>query len=152
MIRLIYISLLAKPLSRDQFDSLCLAASEFNGKAGISGLLLSNGKEFMQCLEGPAKSVKALYQRILQDSRHTDIRLLFSSPVSNRIFEGWSMQGAHTSPLQGNADTDSVYQLLDHRLQKSWRSMGEGAVELIDQYARVKQSMEAGGPLASPTL
>lgn len=148
MIRIIYLSQQAKPLSMDAFDSLCLKASEFNRKVGISGLLLSNGKEFMQCIEGPETAVKSLYSKIQLDVRHRDIRLLFSSSVSGRIFDGWSMQGSHVSGIPMQTGADSVYRLLDHRLQQSWRSLGDGAVELIGQYARVKQGMETGTPPA----
>lgn len=148
MIRIIYLSQQAKPLSMEEFDSLCLKTSEFNRKVDISGLLLSNGKEFMQCIEGPAAAVRVLYSKIQRDVRHRDIRLLFSSPVSGRIFNGWSMQGSHVSGIPMQTGADSVYRLLDHRLQQSWRSLGDGAVELIGQYARVKQGMEAGTPPA----
>lgn len=148
MIRIIYLSQQAKRLSMEEFDSLCLKASEFNHKAGISGLLLSNGKEFMQCIEGPETAVRVLYSKIQLDVRHRDIRLLFSSPVGGRIFDGWSMQGSHVSGIPMQTGADSVYRLLDHRLQQSWRSLGHGAVELIGQYARVKQGMEAGTPPA----
>lgn len=148
MIRLIYLSQQAKPLSMEEFDSLCLKASEFNRRVGISGLLLSNGKEFMQCIEGPEAAVRALYSKIQLDERHRDIRLLFSSPVSGRIFNDWSMQGSHVSGVPQQEGVDSVYRLLDHRLQQSWRSLGDGAVELIDQYARVKQGLETGSPPA----
>lgn len=54
----------------------------------------------MQVLEGPEDAVLRQYVKILDDPRHTDARIIYISPTSNRIFEKWSMAGTDSDPLQ----------------------------------------------------
>lgn len=45
----------------------------------------------MQLLEGQRERVLALYDRIRNDTRHTDCRLVLESPVTMRGFRDWGM-------------------------------------------------------------
>lgn len=54
-------------------EDMVVAANEKNSKAGVSGILLFNGKLFFQLLEGPDESVRAIYQTICADERHHNV-------------------------------------------------------------------------------
>ncbi|OIP55047.1 MAG: hypothetical protein AUK54_04755 [Helicobacteraceae bacterium CG2_30_36_10] len=58
-------------------------------------MLLYGGDSFLQILEGEEEEVTALYEKILQDERHTDSILLDKSPIQERIFSAWSMGFKH---------------------------------------------------------
>ncbi|WP_138518798.1 BLUF domain-containing protein [Limnobacter alexandrii] len=145
MLRLIYTSVQVPGFDRPAFEHLCEQAATINSKLGIEGLLLCNGVEFMQCLEGPKEAVVQVYRKIVQDRRHSDIRLLVSEPTNDLMFKKWSMMGLVTRPQDSLSAESIAYTLLDHRLYRPWRSLGLGAADLIYEYAKVKAELEKAG-------
>lgn len=78
------------------FDSAMLAgilsaARRNNPQWGITGALICRHDVYLQLIEGPSDSIKALYSRILVDDRHTDIRLLLEEDMGERLFPAWAM-------------------------------------------------------------
>lgn len=53
---------------------------------------------FVQALEGPAAAVMTTYQRILNDPRHTDSRVVSAGPADAREFGDWNMCARRFSP------------------------------------------------------
>ena len=45
----------------------------------------------IQVLEGEEKAVEVLYRRIEQDPRHTHVVRVLDQPISQLLFEEWSM-------------------------------------------------------------
>ena len=147
MLRLIYTSVQTPGFDRQAFEQLCEQASRNNQRLGITGLLLSNGMEFMQCLEGPKDTVASVYRKILLDSRHSDIRLLVSEDTDCLLFTAWSMMGLGAKPQSVLSGESIAYTLLDHRLYRPWKSLGLGAGDLIYEYAKVKAELEKAGEM-----
>ena len=58
---------------------------------GITGHLLYTEEVFVQCIEGPATAVEALWQNLQKDDRHHDVVLLSRSTETARRFGDWSM-------------------------------------------------------------
>lgn len=98
MIRLLYLSQ-ATPTSTDQLDEILQTARRNNPPLGITGILVSGGGWYMQLLEGPERSVLKLYSRILDDSRHTNPRILHITPATEALFGEWSMGFVNHDPL-----------------------------------------------------
>jgi hypothetical protein len=147
MFRLIYTSVQKPGFKRQAFELLCEQAARNNRQMNVGGLLLCNGVEFMQCLEGPKDAVSTTYRTITQDSRHSDIRLLVYEPVTELLFTNWSMLGLVTKPQAVLSKKSIAYTLLDHRLYRPWRSLGVGAADLIYEYAKVKTELEKAGEM-----
>ena len=57
----------------------------------VGGLLFGDGC-FLQCLEGEAQAVQALYMKIAADPRHRDVTVLSQRPIVQRSFGAWSMK------------------------------------------------------------
>jgi hypothetical protein len=145
MFRLVYTSLQKSEFSRQDFAALCAEAASNNARLGLTGLLLCNGVEFLQCLEGPKDPVSKVYKKILLDPRHSDIRLLISERTHGRLFDNWAMMGL-TSQAPSCAEKKSlVYKLLGQRLYRPWKSLGPSAVDLIYEYAKVKAELDKAG-------
>ncbi|HVY34790.1 MAG TPA: BLUF domain-containing protein [Caulobacteraceae bacterium] len=95
--RLIYVSRFsaAFPKERQEQDyvtsAILRASLRNNGACGVTGLLLVHRGHFMQVLEGQADAVKSIYERITQDRRHTDIRLITARRCEQRLFPDWSL-------------------------------------------------------------
>lgn len=63
----------------------------YNAQQQLTGLLLYSDGQFVQLLEGPEAAVRALYARIQQDLRHTQVVTLSEGPGPHRWFSEWSM-------------------------------------------------------------
>jgi hypothetical protein len=63
-----------------------------NARAQIVGGLLFGDGCFLQCLEGEAKAVDTLYEKIASDPRHRDVKVLSRGLIHQRSFGAWSMK------------------------------------------------------------
>jgi hypothetical protein len=135
LFQLLYVSSATMPFS--PADLLCLLQQSraSNQRAGVTGLLLYRGGNFMQLLEGPEIAVRTVFERVQKDSRHRGIITLLEEPASQREFADWSMgfrdlTSPDATPVPGYNDfmnlplTDSGL-LADstraHRLLRSFR-------------------------------
>jgi hypothetical protein len=67
------------------------AARRNNPRLGITGALVCRHDLYLQLIEGPEEAIDALYERITEDDRHFDVRLLLSEEASGRLFPNWAM-------------------------------------------------------------
>jgi len=65
-----------------------------NGRARISGILLSTERHFMQILEGTNRALSSLIDNLYRDERHTDMLLMEMVSVERRVFPEWTMKWA----------------------------------------------------------
>lgn len=92
IIRLIYASKARPNLGYEQLSAIMSTAVEHNAAQGISGLLCYGNGSFLQAIEGRRNRVNMLYNRIVQDQRHSDCELLSVTPIEVRSFIEWSMK------------------------------------------------------------
>jgi len=93
MRRLNYISSFSKALSNDEIDKIANKSVENNKRDGITGVLFCFNDIFYQILEGDEDKVSECYDRILKDSRHTNIFCLeIEENIRERRYEGWHMK------------------------------------------------------------
>jgi len=63
-----------------------------NRRLGITGRLCYSEGHYIQYLEGPGNAVRHLWQKIQEDSRHEDVRLLLREPcLQERRLPFWPM-------------------------------------------------------------
>lgn len=107
MLQLTYISS-AVPRADVNIEEILKVSRLNNGVAGVTGLLLFDGRRFLQALEGEATLVNATYQRIKADPRHRAIVLLSSNEVQSRAFGAWSMAAQRVSAGAGSTVAEQV--------------------------------------------
>ncbi len=91
--RLIYKSKVTSALREPgKLQDLAEKASRNNLELGITGLLLLTGDQILQVLEGPGRFVNQLYNRIINDPRHTDVELISFERVDAALFYDWNMR------------------------------------------------------------
>lgn len=73
-----------------------------NAANGITGMIISGNRFYLQVLEGSRLPVNRLYQNILRDDRHRSPTLLRYTEIKSRDFGSWSM--LHTTEDELNAD------------------------------------------------
>ncbi len=91
MFHIAYVSSAVTEFTKPQLRELLTRSQENNGRMEITGLLLYGGGNFMQVVEGPEASVRALYDIVCKDPRHKDIYTLLEEPLAQREFPDWSM-------------------------------------------------------------
>ncbi|MEM1195054.1 MAG: BLUF domain-containing protein [Pseudomonadota bacterium] len=87
----LYIST-APSLSRDEVDSILAASQRNNPARNVTGLLLYNGRNFLQLLEGEESELVSLMMRISHDPRHTGISMIDRKLVEERVCPNWAMK------------------------------------------------------------
>ncbi len=91
LVELLYTSAEAREMTDDSLLELLETSRRNNPRLGITGLLVFHAGSFMQLLEGEEETVMRLYQKILQDDRHTQSRVLWKGPIKQRTFGDWTM-------------------------------------------------------------
>ncbi len=91
LVRLIYASLIAPNISPAVVRDILATSQRNNAKVGVTGALIFTGGAFLQCLEGHRREVNKVYNRILNDPRHTDPALISLVEIPSRRFTGWNM-------------------------------------------------------------
>ncbi len=86
-----YVSTATKQMLRDDLLEILTVARRNNQGAEITGLLLFDGGNFLQVLEGKEDVVRHVFSRIARDDRHRDLSVLFEEQVDTPQFEQWSM-------------------------------------------------------------
>ena len=91
LVRLLYASRPATPLSAAILDEILAQSRINNPQQGITGILCFSDNIFIQVLEGGRDEVCETYNKIVRDNRHREVRILTYDEISERRFGGWTM-------------------------------------------------------------
>ena len=108
MLQLLYVSSVVPGAAAVDPASILAVSRANNRRDSITGLLYSDGKRFLQVLEGPQDKVTSAFARIKLDSRHRAIVVLSERAIDVPEFGEWDM--AHRAP---GDETDAFLQRLD---------------------------------------
>ncbi|MFK7816430.1 MAG: BLUF domain-containing protein [Gammaproteobacteria bacterium] len=109
--QLVYISAANKEFSEQELQELLEKARVNNESLNVSGMLLFHQGSFIQALEGPLSAVESLYNKISEDKRHTETRVLFRGELEERNFESWSM-GFYRSSQSDSENIEGFHQFM----------------------------------------
>ena len=135
--QLIYISAANRDFSEDELEELLAKARENNSALGITGMLLFHEGSFIQALEGPQDKVKALYEKIAQDKRHTETVVLYKSDQEERDFDSWSM-GFYRSNQSSAENLEGFHNFLSTGFRSSHRETASRARRALLQFRQGK--------------
>lgn len=76
---------------RTEVEQVLGTSRRNNTLVGVTGALMFSSGHFGQVLEGPQAAIEMTFERIQQDYRHGDVRLLEFKPVEARAFRVWAM-------------------------------------------------------------
>ena len=97
-----------------------------NASRQLTGALYYDDQVFCQILEGDKRVLDLLLDRIREDHRHKDVRILLDLEVSRRMFAEWSMKFVSGISRPGMAEQFS-YELIVNGGPDMW---GERAGQL----------------------
>ncbi len=108
LFQMTYVSAARPGLSEAEIAQILATARAHNPAQGITGLLLCLDQAFLQVLEGPESEVRALFARIEEDPRHSQVLCLLTETVETRAFPAWSMGYDRLAP---SAETGPLFRL-----------------------------------------
>lgn len=91
LVRLLYCSQAVDAKRESMLDDILAQSRRHNPSSGVTGMLCVSGEDFIQLLEGGRDEVCELYNAIVRDDRHKNVRLLSFEEISERKFGSWSM-------------------------------------------------------------
>lgn len=89
---ILYVSVADPALVSDDIYQLVGNAQQRNTQDNISGVMLYNGLNFLQLIEGEETTIDACFQRILSDKRHSGVVTLRNENCTVREFPLWAMR------------------------------------------------------------
>lgn len=91
LVRLMYASRAVSTVNQEALHAILRQCKAKNPAAGITGVLCYSEGIYLQVLEGGRSAVNALYNRIVADTRHTQVELMSYCEIGERRFASWSM-------------------------------------------------------------
>ena len=88
---IVYFSTWSAPFREEDLITTLEQSRQNNVVDGITSATLYVRGNIIQVLEGRKEAVEALYERIQQDDRHTNITKVLSRPIQERLFEGCAL-------------------------------------------------------------
>lgn len=91
--QMVYSSLLKKEMSTIELEELVAYAQASNARSGVTGLMMIDNGLVVQWIEGQRDVVRALWDKLLRDTRHYCIvELLHRDFQEQRVYPDWSMK------------------------------------------------------------
>ncbi|WP_449408326.1 BLUF domain-containing protein [Microbacterium maritypicum] len=91
LLSLVYTSTASHPFRETALEQLLEECRRLNAERDVTGMLLHRSGRFIQVLEGEPEIVRALAERIRNDGRHHDMRVLIEESIDERRFPDWTM-------------------------------------------------------------
>jgi hypothetical protein len=129
LVRLLYASRSAAPLQAQVIDAILAQSRDHNPKLGITGMLCYSDDLFLQVLEGGRDEVCELYNTIVRDDRHTNVRLLSFEEIAERRFGSWTM--GHVNVATVNPSLLLKYAKLP--VLNPFNCSGQASMALLDE-------------------
>ena len=91
LVHCVYASRPVAPLASTVIESILEQSRVNNPRQGITGILCYTANVFIQVLEGGRDEVCDLFNKIVPDDRHSNVRILVYEEISERHFSHWTM-------------------------------------------------------------
>lgn len=124
--QLLYVSRAAPAGATVSLDPIYEVSRHNNALDGVTGLLFSDGRRFVQVLEGSDVAIDATMTRIRADQRHDHLVVLRDGVVAEREFGGWSM-----ADRRRGEGADELDRRLRHLLRRASPLISEAFLDLL---------------------
>ncbi|PHR12622.1 MAG: hypothetical protein COA41_19005 [Sphingopyxis sp.] len=130
---LIYVSTARPGLDENEFLSIVDVAERNNNRFGITGLIVFNGFNFIQYLEGNRPAVNDRLHIIGLDERHSGMAILSTSDTTKRQFTQFNMAGRYLPSKKGLARAGLDKILSDKAVNDTTRTIFQSFLSLGDK-------------------
>lgn len=129
LVRCLYASRATQSPISKLTDSILKTSRENNPAKGITGFLCVSGDVFIQVLEGGRDEVCELFNRIVKDERHANVRLLAYQEIRQRKFGNWTMGQVDLSKI----NTGLLLKYHERADFDPFSCSGEATMALLDE-------------------
>jgi len=141
LVRLLYASRPAAPLTTAVVDSILAQSRAHNPRLGITGVLCYSQDLFLQVLEGSRDAVCELYNTIVRGERHDHVRILSYEEIAERRFGNWTM--GHVDVTTVNPSLLLKYAELP--VLNPFNCSGKASLALLDELLATAAVIGRGG-------
>ncbi|MBF7683793.1 BLUF domain-containing protein [Acinetobacter sp. B5B] len=121
-------------------SQILTSAMRFNQAHNVCGVLYYANNSFFQCLEGKKETVEKVFERIKNDPRHKELRLISKKEIFEVSFTKWSMKY-----VQKNKAVDLFFK------QRNFNSFQPNALTEDDYYGLVQCLINAENTIVQDT-
>lgn len=89
--QLVYVSNRKPSCTAEEIEKILVSCKKNNPPLNITGVLLYSDTKFIQLVEGDAKVITTLYDKIKLDARHSNPMMLSYGPIKEKSFPSWHM-------------------------------------------------------------
>lgn len=89
--QLVYVSKRNPNCTEEEIEKILASCKKNNPPLQITGVLLYSDTKFIQMVEGDAKVITGLYDKIKLDNRHSNAMMISYGPISEKSFPSWHM-------------------------------------------------------------
>jgi hypothetical protein len=134
--QLVYVSSRKSTCSDQEIEKILSACQKNNPHAEATGVLLYSKDKFIQYLEGDSKQLLALFDKIKQDPRHEQVKMISYGPIQEKAFPSWHMATRQLSKSDLTYKTDISLQdkKIFHQLLKGDQQEGSKVLSLLKRF------------------
>ena len=89
--QLVYVSNRKPNCTPAEIENILNSCKKNNPPLNITGVLLYSDTKFIQLVEGEAKVIMDLYDKIKKDDRHSNPMMISYNPIKEKSFPSWHM-------------------------------------------------------------
>ena len=104
--QLVYVSKRNPNCTEEEIEKILASCKKNNPPLQITGVLLYSDTKFIQMVEGDAKVITGLYDKIKLDNRHSNAMMISYGPISEKSFPSWHMGARKIVGSQVDFKTD----------------------------------------------
>lgn len=129
MNHIVYMSRAVRPLSDQDLQALLTQCRRDNAAHQVTGVLFYSHGNIAQLIEGEPSVIRALYEKIARDGRHSNVVKLTDKPITERSFADWSMA---FHPLEAEGFSTLTGFFLPHQLISTPQTLSIADALLVD--------------------
>ena len=129
IVRCVYASRAASALTAPMIEDILDKSRVNNPAHGITGILCYSGDVFIQVLEGARDEVCELYNSIVRDQRHANVRIIVFEEIRERKFCNWTMGHVDLSKINPGL----LLKYHERAVLDPFTSSGSATMALLDE-------------------
>lgn len=135
MRRIVYLSTATHLMSDRELMEVLRVSRDNNARDGVTGVLVYQGGNFIQVLEGDTAAVDTVYARVMKDPRHHSVLHMLDGEASERLFPDWSMAFRPAASLSDQLKQE-IADFITRAPQEASSPDGRRALRLISNFVQ----------------
>lgn len=134
--QLVYVSNRKPSCTQEEIDKILSSCKKNNPALNITGVLLYSDTKFIQLVEGDAKVIMQLYDKIKSDSRHSNTMMISYGPIKDKAFPSWHMgtKKLTTDTIDFTTDITSDDKVIFDKILTGKEENGQRVLSLLKKF------------------